>query len=203
MAAASRLAIQIARIAPIGAQKRLPLLAAFLYSYGYEMLVTQDWLFTGPLRSRLRRRRDQGVERNEAFLRLLSQDMLAIKPSHFRVFRVRFDFCIAGPELFLAGVLGNAQLVERVVGRGHYMLLVKQERVLRIAHTDLLAAGKDFVPAMLLVPFGEGRGHVHFFDDVAPAHAGVVSAEGNLAFLGGVRNDALLGAAEVVVEEVL
>jgi hypothetical protein len=29
--AASRLEIQIARIAPIGAQKRLPLLAAFLY----------------------------------------------------------------------------------------------------------------------------------------------------------------------------
>ena len=44
---------------------------------------------------------------------------------------------------------------------------------------------------------------MHLLDDVAPAHAGVVSAEGDFAFLRGVRDDALLGAAEVVVEEIL
>ena len=56
---------------------------------------------------------------------------------------------------------------------------------------------------MLLVPLGEGGGHVHLLDDVAPAHAGVVGAEADLAFLRGVGDDALLGAAEVVVEEIL
>ena len=68
---------------------------------------------------------------------------------------------------------------------------------------DLLAAGEDFVTAMLLVPLGERGGHVHLLDDVPPAHAGVVGAEADLAFLGGVGDDALLGAAEVVVEEIL
>ena len=44
---------------------------------------------------------------------------------------------------------------------------------------------------------------MHLLDDVAPAHARVVGAEADLAFLRGVGDDALLGAAEVVVEEVL
>src|SRR6202012_809893 len=70
-------------------------------------------------------------------------------------------------------------------------------------HADLLAAGEDFMTAMLLIPLGEGGGHVHLLDDVAPAHAGVVRAEGDFAFLRGVGDDALLGAAEVVVEEIL
>ena len=65
------------------------------------------------------------------------------------------------------------------------------------------AAGEDFVPPMLLVPLGERGGHVHLLDDVPPAHAGVVGAEGNFAFLRGVGDDALLGAAEIVVEEIL
>ena len=56
---------------------------------------------------------------------------------------------------------------------------------------------------MLLVPLGERGGHVHLLDDVAPADAGVVGAEGDLAFLRGVGNDALLGAAEIVVEQIL
>jgi hypothetical protein len=44
---------------------------------------------------------------------------------------------------------------------------------------------------------------VHLLDDVAPAHARVVGAEADLAFLRGVGDDALLGAAEVVVEQIL
>src|SRR5262249_10869891 len=54
-----------------------------------------------------------------------------------------------------------------------------------------------------LVPLGEGRGLEHLFDDLSPAHAGVVRAEGNLSHLSGVRDDAHLGAPEVVVEEIL
>ena len=72
-----------------------------------------------------------------------------------------------------------------------------------LVHAHLLAAGEDLVAAVLLVPLGERGRHVHLLDDVAPAHAGVVRAEADLAFLRGVGNDALLGAAEVVVEQIL
>ena len=72
-----------------------------------------------------------------------------------------------------------------------------------VAHADLLAAGEDLVTAVLLVPLGQRGGHVHLLDDVAPAHAGVVRAEADFAFLRGVGDDALLGAAEVVVEQIL
>src|SRR5947209_19815521 len=44
---------------------------------------------------------------------------------------------------------------------------------------------------------------MHLLDDVAPAHARVVSTEADLALLGRVGDNALLGAAEVVVEEIL
>src|SRR5262249_18004205 len=44
---------------------------------------------------------------------------------------------------------------------------------------------------------------VHVLDDVSPTDTRVVSTEGNLTFLSAVRNDAHLGATEVVVEEIL
>jgi hypothetical protein len=37
------------------------------------------------------------------------------------------------------------------------------------------------MPAALLVPLGERRRHVHLLDDVTPADAGVVRAEGDVA----------------------
>jgi hypothetical protein len=67
----------------------------------------------------------------------------------------------------------------------------------------LFAAGEDFVPPVFFVPLGEGGRHVHLLDDVPPTHTRVVSAEGNLAFLRRVRNNALLGAPEVVIEQIL
>jgi len=44
---------------------------------------------------------------------------------------------------------------------------------------------------------------MHVLDDLPPSHPGVVRAEGNLALLRGVRNDAHLSAPEVVVEQIL
>jgi hypothetical protein len=64
----------------------------------------------------------------------------------------------------------------------------------------VLVAGEDLMTAVLLVPLGERRGHVHLLDNVPPADARVVSAEGDFTHLRRVRNDAHLGAAEVVVE---
>ncbi len=84
------------------------------------------------------------------------------------------------------------------------MFIVQNQVVLLLLlDGDLLTAGEDLVASMLFVPLGQRGGHVHLLDDVSPTHTGVVGAEADLAFLGRVRNDALLRAAEVVVEEIL
>src|SRR5450759_1829039 len=51
---------------------------------------------------------------------------------------------------------------------------------------------------VLLVPLGHRRRLVHPLDDVAPARAGVVRAEGDLTHLRRVGDDAHLGATEIV-----
>ena len=114
-----------------------------------------------------------------------------------------FSLFVAGADLLFAGVLGDAQIVEGVVGFGVDVLHVEHQVVAHVVHAHLLAAGEDLVAAVLLVPLGERGRHVHLLDDVAPADAGVVGAEADLAFLRGVGDDALLGAAEVVVEQIL
>src|SRR2546427_7438694 len=81
--------------------------------------------------------------------------------------------------------------------------IAQQQRMLGRVHLHILPTGKDFVPPVLLVPLGERCGHVHLLDDVPPSHAGVVGAERNLAFLCGIRNDALLRPPEIVVEQIL
>src|SRR5207253_8737223 len=73
----------------------------------------------------------------------------------------------------------------------------------RAVELHRFAAGKDFVTAILFVPLRQRRRHVHLLDDIAPADARVVSAEANLAFLRRVRNNTLLGAAEIIIEQVL
>ncbi len=77
------------------------------------------------------------------------------------------------------------------------------ERVLVALQIDLLALRVDFMLAVLLVPFGHGRILVHVLDDFAPADARVIGAEADLALLRGIGNDAHLGAAEVVIKQVL
>ena len=72
-----------------------------------------------------------------------------------------------------------------------------------VAELDFFAAGENFVTAVVFVPLSDGRVLVHVLDDVSPADAGVVRTERNLAFLRAVGDDAHLGAAEIVVEEVL
>src|SRR5262245_106780 len=56
---------------------------------------------------------------------------------------------------------------------------------------------------MFFIPPGQRRRHMHLLDYLAPADARVVRAERNLALLSAVRNDAHLGAPEVVIEQVL
>src|SRR5713226_10041649 len=75
--------------------------------------------------------------------------------------------------------------------------------MLLIFHADFLATRKDLVPSVLFIPLSKRGRHVHLLNDVAPAHARVVSAEADLAFLRSVRNDALLGAPEVIVKQIL
>src|SRR5438270_7041892 len=56
---------------------------------------------------------------------------------------------------------------------------------------------------MLLIPFRDGRVLMHMLNDVAPADAGIVGAETNLAFLSSIRNYAHLRTTEVVIEKIL
>jgi len=53
-----------------------------------------------------------------------------------------------------------------------------------------MASGVDCMPFVFLVPVCEVRGLVHVLDDLPPADARVVSAEGDFAFLSAVRNHA-------------
>ena len=91
----------------------------------------------------------------------------------------------------------------RLLAGGHRFGIEHQACAPSCSSVDLLAAGEDLVTAVLLVPLGERGRHVHLLDDVPPADARVVGAEADLPFLRRVRNDAALGAAEVVVEQVL
>src|ERR1700753_3016424 len=43
-------------------------------------------------------RGSDGVERDETFVRLFSQDMLAVEPSHLRVFRILLELGFASPQ---------------------------------------------------------------------------------------------------------
>src|SRR5439155_20024766 len=67
----------------------------------------------------------------------------------------------------------------------------------------VLAFGVNFVLAVRLVPFRDRRSLVHILDDLPPTDAGVVGAEGDLAELRGIGDDAPLSATEVVIEQVL
>src|SRR6185437_3115776 len=120
-----------------------------------------------------------------------------------RVLRLFLEPGITGADLLLARVLGNAQLVEGVVSGRIRVRLVYGQRRLGLLDANLLAAGEDFMASVLLIPFGEGGRHVHLLDDIPPAHARVVGAEADFTFLRSIRNDALLGTAEVVVEQIL
>src|SRR5258708_7127104 len=80
---------------------------------------------------------------------------------------------------------------------------IDNERVFIGSEIDVLALGVNLVLPVILVPLGDGRVLVHVFDDVAPAHAGVVRAEADFALLRAVGNDAHFSAAEIVVEEIL
>src|SRR5881227_777030 len=78
--------------------------------------------------------------------------------------------------------------------------LIQDQLVSRVRQRNGLAAGKDLVTAMLLVPFRDGCILMHVLNNVAPANAGIVGAETNLTFLGSVRNDAHLRPTEIVIE---
>src|SRR5437870_13454985 len=70
-------------------------------------------------------------------------------------------------------------------------------------HLYILPTGKNLMATMLFIPLGERSRHVHLLNDVPPAHARVVGTERNLAFLCGIRNDALLRPPEIVVKQIL
>src|ERR1041385_1633941 len=198
-------------------KKKGRLSAAFLFCFAGD-LVAQNrlsgfrLLFRRCITIRLRQR----TQRNKPTFRLhrlLFEHHFAIHGGHAGVVGcvvlLRATSCcfgllgVAGADFFFARCLCDAQLVEVVlhfVGKNR----VFHHQVVRGGfHLHVLAARKDLVTSVLFVPLGERGRHVHLLDNVSPTHASVVGAEGDFAFLRGIRNDALLGAAEVVVEQVL
>src|SRR6185312_456511 len=145
-----------------------------------------------------------GLDRgNHSLRRLLPENFLAVKLGHLGVLGVLFYPGVAGADFFFARVLGDTELLESVVRGCVHVLLVEGQLGLALLDADLLTTGEDLMASVLLVPLGEGRCHVHLLDDVAPSDAGVVGAEADFTFLRGIRDDALFGTAEVVVEQVL
>src|SRR5205085_12013979 len=74
---------------------------------------------------------------------------------------------------------------------------------LSLFKTDAVAAGENLVATFFFIPLGQGSGHMHLLDDIAPADTSVVCAEGNFTLLRGVRNDAHFCSAEIVIEQIL
>src|SRR4030095_235693 len=65
------------------------------------------------------------------------------------------------------------------------------------------SGGVNLVTAVFFIPLTEIRRLVHVFDDLTPADAGVVGAEGYFTFLRTVRNHAHLSAPKIVIEKIL
>src|SRR5262249_3007500 len=81
--------------------------------------------------------------------------------------------------------------------------LIEHEVMRLIRHWHRLTTGENLVTSVLLIPLRDGCILVHVLNDIAPADPGVVGTERNLSFLGAIRDDAHLGAAKIVVEEIL
>src|SRR5262249_40625338 len=79
-----------------------------------------------------------------------------------------------------------------------------QNEVMREAFQwHFFSTGINAMFSMFFVPFRDAGGLVHVLDDLPPADSGVVRTERDFPELGGIRNDAHLRPAEVVIEEVL
>src|SRR5262245_59719180 len=75
---------------------------------------------------------------------------------------------------------------------------IQNETMALVREIDVLATGKNFVSAVLLIPLCDSRVLMHVFNNVPPTNTCVVGAEGDLAFLRSVRNDAHFSATEIV-----
>src|SRR5258708_33951822 len=106
----------------------------------------------------------------------------------------------AARPLFFGGGQWNVMLEMANAGG---VISVNFQGVLVALKVDTLTLRVNLMLAGGLVPLGDGRILVHVLDDLAPADAGVVRAERNFALLSGIGNDAHLGAAEVIVKQIL
>src|SRR5579863_2099122 len=106
------------------------------------------------------------------------------------------------PPLLLFLGSGHRNIVLALADPGS-VLGIDKERVLVSLEAHALALGVDLVLAVRLVPLGDGGVLVHVLDNLPPADARVIGAEGDFALLRRIGDDAHFGAAEVVIEQVL
>src|SRR5258706_6663775 len=107
---------------------------------------------------------------------------------------------LATDAVLFGGGQGNVVLQ---VANARSVIGIDNERVFIGSEIDVLALGVDLVLPVILVPLGAGAVLWHVFDEVAPAHAGVVRAEADFALLRAVGDDAHFGAAEFVVVKIM
>src|SRR5271169_6244997 len=113
---------------------------------------------------------------NSSFLK----HKLAVELGHAAVLFVLFKALGSRPQLLFAGVFCDAELLEVVLGLVGDDLVLQDQMMLRTTELHALAAGKNLMPAVLLIPLGQRGGHVHLLDDVPPSHPGVVRAKRDL-----------------------
>src|ERR1700722_17556090 len=150
------------------------------------------------------RDRSSELDLYQLWSRLFFQSELAVELRHAEILLVprvvRFVPLGPCPQLFLASIFCDTKLFEIMLGLIGHNLVFQHQVMLGAAEFHILAAGENFVPAMLFVPLGQSRGHMHLLNDLAPTYTGVVSAKRDFTLLRRIRDDALLGPAKIIVE---
>src|SRR5580704_7382356 len=110
---------------------------------------------------------------NDCRLGLL-EDEFFVDGANFGLF---LEGLFAARAIFFRGGLRN---VVFEVADASGVIGINFQRVFKALQIDALAFGVDFVFAVVLVPLGDGCVLVHVLDDLAPADARIVGAEGDL-----------------------
>ena len=88
--------------------------------------------------------------------------MLPVELFHAGILGFLFELGFASPQLLFARILGNTQFIQIMLTISIDVRLIQLQLMAGIIENDLLAAGKDFMTAVLLIPLGERCGQCIF-----------------------------------------
>ena len=119
----------------------------------------------------------QPVDGNKSLLFLFAQHVFTVETHHLLVLELLLQSFVARAHLFLTRILCDADLVEIMLDPVIHVLFTQDQVVIGAWSAALLCCPRRFHAGLVLIPLGQRGGHVHLFDDIAPAHARVVGAE--------------------------